>query len=64
MLLVGYCFGIRLERRLCEEVHLNLAFPFYADFSDQDIADLWAALQTVPPVNAPSRASNMAFPFN
>src|SRR6476659_460531 len=25
MLLVGYCFGIRSERRLCEEVHLNLA---------------------------------------
>jgi len=24
MLLVGYCFGIRSERRLCEEVHLNL----------------------------------------
>ena len=26
MLLVGYCFGIRSERRLCEEVHLNLAW--------------------------------------
>jgi transposase len=26
MLLVGYCSGIRSERRLCEEVHLNLAF--------------------------------------
>ncbi|MFK7764186.1 MAG: transposase, partial [Roseobacter sp.] len=25
MLLVGYCFGIRSERRLCEAVHLNLA---------------------------------------
>jgi hypothetical protein len=24
MLLVGYCLGIRSERRLCEEVHLNL----------------------------------------
>ncbi|HXE10781.1 MAG TPA: transposase, partial [Bryobacteraceae bacterium] len=24
MLLVGYCYGIRSERRLCEEVHLNL----------------------------------------
>ena len=23
MLVVGYCFGIRSERRLCEEVHLN-----------------------------------------
>jgi transposase len=25
MLIVDYCFGIRSERRLCEEVHLNLA---------------------------------------
>ena len=25
MLIVGYCFGIRSERRLCEEVSLNLA---------------------------------------
>ena len=25
MLLVGYAFAIRSERRLCEEVHLNLA---------------------------------------
>lgn len=26
MLLIGYCFGIRSERRLREEVHLNLAY--------------------------------------
>src|ERR1700745_92742 len=26
MLIVGYCFGIRSERRLCEEVHLYLAY--------------------------------------
>ncbi len=25
MLLVRYCFGVRSERRFCEEVHLNLA---------------------------------------
>ena len=24
--IVGYCFGIRYVRRLCEEVHLNLAY--------------------------------------
>jgi hypothetical protein len=23
MLIIGYCFGIRSERRLCEKVHLN-----------------------------------------
>ena len=29
MLLVGYCFAIRSERRLCEEVHLNLAYRWF-----------------------------------
>jgi len=29
MLLVGYCCGIRSERRLCEEVHLNLAYRWF-----------------------------------
>src|SRR3984893_223173 len=29
MLLVGYCFGIRSERRLCEEIHLNLAYRWF-----------------------------------
>src|SRR5438034_8171962 len=32
MLLVGYCFGIRSERRLCEEVHLNLAYRWFCRF--------------------------------
>jgi transposase len=29
MLVVGYCLGIRSERRLCEEVHLNLAYRWF-----------------------------------
>jgi len=29
MLLVGYCYGIRSERRLCEEVQLNLAYRWF-----------------------------------
>jgi transposase len=29
MLLVGYTMGIRSERRLCEEVHLNLAYRWF-----------------------------------
>src|SRR5436853_102652 len=29
MLIVGYGFGIRSERRLCEEVHLNLAYRWF-----------------------------------
>jgi transposase len=29
MLLVGYVMGIRSERRLCAEVHLNLAYRWF-----------------------------------
>ena len=29
MLIIGYCQGIRSERRLCEEVHLNLAYRWF-----------------------------------
>ncbi|MGY4253847.1 transposase [Bradyrhizobium sp. USDA 4516] len=29
ILLIGYCFGIRSERRLCDEVHLNLAYRWF-----------------------------------
>ena len=29
MLIIGYCFGIRSERRLCEEVHLNFAYRWF-----------------------------------
>lgn len=39
-------------------------YPFYGSFTDQDIADLWAAFQTVPAVNEPSKDQEMAFPFN
>ena len=37
MLLVGYCFGIGPERRLCEEGHLNLAYRWFCrlDLSDR-----------------------------
>ncbi len=29
MLLIGYIMGIRSERRLCDEVHLNLAYRWF-----------------------------------
>jgi transposase len=29
MLIVDYCMGIRSERRLCDEVHLNLAYRWF-----------------------------------
>jgi transposase len=40
MLLVGYCFGIRSERRLCQEVHLNLAYRWFCRLGlDGDVPD-------------------------
>jgi mono/diheme cytochrome c family protein len=47
-----------------EPYYPAFTYPFYANFSDQDIADLWAAFQTVPPVSEPSRGHEMKFPFN
>ncbi len=42
------------------------AFPyeFFAQLSDQDIRDLWAAFQTVAPVNQPAPSSQLSFPYN
>jgi transposase len=36
MLIVGYCFGIRCERRLCEEVDLNLAYRWFCRLDLED----------------------------
>jgi transposase len=29
MLIVGYCYGIRFERKLCEDVELHLAYRWF-----------------------------------
>ena len=40
MLIVGYSFGIRSERRLCDEVHLNLAYRWFCRLGlDGDVPD-------------------------
>ncbi len=39
-------------------------YPFYAKLSDQDVADLWAAFQTVAPVAQASKPHDVPFPFN
>ena len=46
--------------------HLYPAFPYvsYAKAETQDIADLYAFLQTVPADATPSRPHDMPFPFN
>lgn len=36
MLLVGYCFGMPSERRLCEEMHLNLAYRWFCHLDQSD----------------------------
>ncbi|MDB5794718.1 MAG: transposase [Noviherbaspirillum sp.] len=36
MLIIGYCYGIRSERRLCEEVHLDLAYRWFCHLSLHD----------------------------
>lgn len=36
MLLVGYCYGIRSERRLCEEVNFNLAYRWFCGLGLED----------------------------
>lgn len=36
MLMVGYSAGIRSERRLCEEVHLNLAYRWFCRLGLED----------------------------
>jgi len=36
MLLIGYCFSIRSERRLCQEVRLNLAYRWFCRLGLED----------------------------
>jgi transposase len=36
MLIIGYSYGIRSERRLCEEVQLNLAYRWFCGLSIED----------------------------
>ena len=36
MLLIGYCFSIRSERRLCQEVELNLAYRWFCRLGLED----------------------------
>lgn len=42
------------------------AFPyaFFERMTDRDIADLWAAVNSVPPVNKPAPSHEIAFPLN
>jgi transposase len=37
MLIVGYCYGIRSERKLCEEVRLHLAYRWFCRLDEQSL---------------------------
>ena len=37
MLLIGYCYGLRSERRLCQEVELNLAYRWFCRLGLEDV---------------------------
>ncbi|MDQ0456191.1 transposase [Rhizobium paknamense] len=40
LMIIGYCFGIRSQRRLCEEVHLNLAYRWFCGLGlEGDVPD-------------------------
>jgi hypothetical protein len=36
MLIAGYCYGIRSERRLCQEVELHLAYRWFCKLDLED----------------------------
>jgi mono/diheme cytochrome c family protein len=46
--------------------HLYPAFPYdtYTRMSDQEVADLYAALEATPPIDTPSKPHDVGFPFN
>ena len=46
--------------------HLYPAFPYdaYTQMSDQEVADLFAALKATPPIDTPSKEHEVGFPFN
>ena len=55
MLIIGYCMGVRFERRLCEEVHLNLAYRWLCRLGLPDGAldavGEWVSHSAAPPVS-------------
>lgn len=47
-----------------EPYYPAFVYAFYGTLTDREIADLWAAFQTVPAVAAPSKVPEMQFPFD
>lgn len=49
-----------------EGQHYYPAFPYtaYTKMADQDVVDLWAYIQTLPPSDVASKPHDVGFPFN
>lgn len=53
MLVIGYCTGIRSERGLCEEVHLNLAYRWFCRLGlEGDVPDHSTSRRTATAASA------------
>src|ERR1700722_393840 len=48
MLIVGYCMGIRSERRLCEEIHLNPAYRWFCRLGLEDSVPVASTSYSAP----------------
>jgi mono/diheme cytochrome c family protein len=59
-------FADAMSNGMGPEGHLYPVFPYehYTLMSDQEIADLYAALMATEPVNTPAAESQIQFPFN
>lgn len=59
-------FSDAMSNGMGPQGHLYPAFPYenYTLMSDQEIADLYAALMATEPVSAPAAESQIPFPFN
>ncbi|MBE0580960.1 cytochrome c [Devosia sp.] len=59
-------FSDAMSNGMGPQGHLYPAFPYenYTRMSDQEIADLYAALMATEPVSEPAAASQVPFPFN
>ena len=61
MLVVGYCMGIRSERRLCEEVHLNLAYRWFCRLGlEGDVPTTRPSRRTATAASATATCSAMS----
>jgi hypothetical protein len=57
MLIVGYCFGIGSERRLCDEVHLNLAYRWFCRLGLDGVVPDHSTFSKEPPRPFPRERS-------